>query len=495
MAHDAAPTAQGRMRRSVSGRRMSLQARLMLTVFTIVAGILLVVSIVTGVVLNSLLSQQLDDRLQSTAALIEDRSRAPEQPGRSAEALLAAGGVVLVEIAPSGQTSGVVVEDFRADVLTPRQVSQLIAGAQHDALTTITVPTLGTYRLMTVDDDSGYTRVVGVSTVHESRTLTRMLWSIALTTMGGMLVLGVATTGVIGRGLRPLRAIAATATRVSRQRLDQGDVSIPERVPEDQSDVDTEIGQVGDALNVLLDHVEDSLAARQRNEETMRRFVADASHELRTPLASIRGYSELTQRDGTLSETSRQSLERIEAQSQRMTGLVEDLLLLARLDEGTELTVSAVDLREVALEAVADQAMAGMDHDWGAEVGEEPVVIAGDRARLTQVLTNLLANARTHTPEGTPVTVGLRTEGEGSATRAILTVHDDGPGIDPELQKTLFTRFARGDRSRARQTGGSGLGLSIAKAIVEAHHGTIAVESAPGSTTFTVVLPARPAAA
>jgi two-component system OmpR family sensor kinase len=231
----------------------------------------------------------------------------------------------------------------------------------------------------------------------------------------------------------------------------------------------------------------------------MRRFVADASHELRTPLASIRGYSELSLRalrqaeasgppDAVTVETTGQSLERIQAQSLRMTTLVEDLLLLARLDEGQELVYGSVDLTRLAIEAVEDARPAGPEHEWVLEVGEEPVVIAGDTGRLHQVATNLLANARTHTPAGTTVTVSVVREGKD----AVLRVHDDGPGVDPALSAELFERFARGDRSRARQTGGTGLGLSIVKAIVAAHGGTISVASRPGDTTFEVRLPARP---
>jgi two-component system OmpR family sensor kinase len=283
--------------------------------------------------------------------------------------------------------------------------------------------------------------------------------------------------------------------------MDQGDVSITERVPADQVDDHTEIGQVGAALNTLLDRVDASLSARQRNEELMRRFVADASHELRTPLASIRGFSELSlramrqahddesrQRTAMAVETTEQSLERIQAQSIRMTTLVEDLLLLARLDEGQELVYGTVDLTRLAVEAVGDARPAGPDHVWKIDVDDHPVELAGDAARLHQVVANLLANARTHTPAGSEVCVSVRREGED----AVLRVHDDGPGVDPAVAAQLFERFARADRSRDRKTGGTGLGLSIARAIVEAHRGSISVHSAPGDTTFEVRLPAKP---
>ena len=322
----------------------------------------------------------------------------------------------------------------------------------------------------------------------------------------GLLVLAVAIALIVRAGLRPLRAVAETATRVANVPMAAGAVSITERVPDAEADPRTEIGRVGHALNTLLDHVDASLDARQHNEERMRRFVADASHELRTPLASIRGYSELSLRGLRMAREPRrgiddddaapvaedpteQSLERIQAQSLRMTTLVEDLLLLARLDEGQELVYGTVDLTRLAIEAVGDARPAGPDHVWVLDVGEVPVVIAGDAARLHQVAANLLANASTHTPAGTTVTVSVEREG----TDAVLRVRDDGPGIDPAVRDELFERFSRADRSRARKTGGTGLGLSIARAIVDAHSGSISVTSVPGDTVFEVRLPARPA--
>jgi two-component system OmpR family sensor kinase len=480
---------------------MSLQSRLMITVFMIVAGILLVVSLVTGVLLNNVLNNQVDTRVGEAFENLSADFGIGLADGTAAEQLRsaqAAPGMLLIIDSPyTGTTGAVVGSDYARHVLSDVQAERVLDAAEtvsDGGLATVTLPGLGSFRVgaLRVTSSNETAGAFGMSTASESMTLQEMVWAIGLATMGGMLLLGVATSGVIRQGLRPLRDIAETAARVSQQKLDEGDVSITERVPAGQADPMTEVGQVGASLNTLLDHVEDSLAVRQRNEEAMQRFVADASHELRTPLASIRGYSELSLRDATLSETSRQSLQRIEAQSQRMTGLVEDLLLLARLDEGKELVYDMVDLNQLVLDAVADQAMAGMEYDWGADVGEEPVLVAGDRARLTQVITNLLANARTHTPEGTAVTATVSLEGSGSASRAIVRVHDTGPGISPELQSRLFTRFVRADASRARKTGGSGLGLSIARAIVEAHHGEISVESEPGSTTFTVSLPAKP---
>ncbi|QGU28711.1 sensor histidine kinase [Microbacterium oryzae] len=470
----------------------------MVTIVAIVSVILIIITTLTSAVISSVLDMQLSEDVRSAAARLPRDVTQSLVNGDSAAGALAERpverGLLLVAETADGLT-GAVVGPASVTELTGDQLDDVVhtmSGDPHSE--TVTISDLGTYRIQTAAIQStGQIIVIGLPTAEVQATIGRLWRTIMLATIGGMVLLGIATTLVIRAGLRPLRAVAETATRVAQQPLDQGAVSIDERVPEAEADPRNEIGQVGAALNTLLDHVESSLHARQRNEELMRRFVADASHELRTPLASIRGYSELSLRDPSLSDNTEQALERIQAQSIRMTSLVEDLLLLARLDEGQEIVLGAVDLTQLAVEALADQQAAGPDHAWSVDVPEEPVVIAGDRGRLTQVIANLLANARTHTPEGTRVELGLRLEGEGGATRAVLTVHDDGPGIDADLQRELFTRFARGDRSRARRTGGTGLGLSIAKAIVEAHHGEISVRSVPGDTTFEVRLPARPA--
>lgn len=481
--------------------RWSLQSRLMATVFAIVAGILLVVALVVTAMLSTVLNSQLDSRLRTTVTSLGPEFGLNAQTGeavRQLQSSRAAPGTLLVFGVDTDSATGAYVgEDYEAHPLTTRQVTQVLTVVSDTDPHTATLSNLGSFRVQAlIDSSSGEVLgVLGLENATESRTLSKMLWTIGLATAGGMLLLGVATSMIIRRGLQPLRDIAATATRVSQQRLDQGDVSIAERVPAQQSDPHTEVGQVGASLNTLLDHVESSLAARERNEATMRRFVADASHELRTPLASIRGYSELSLRDASLSDTTEQSLERIQAQSIRMTGIVEDLLLLARLDEGQEVVVDAVDLTQIAVYALADQQVAAPDHAWSVDAEEEdPIIVAGDAARLSQVFVNLLANARTHTPAGTAVSLRVRREGTGSATRAVVDIHDDGPGIDPSLLPNLFDRFARADTSRARKTGGTGLGLAIAKAIVEAHHGTLTVRSTPGDTTFEVRLPAKPAA-
>ncbi|MCZ4066121.1 ATP-binding protein [Microbacterium sp. H37-C3] len=378
--------------------------------------------------------------------------------------------------------------------LTAAELDDLAAADVSAPAATVEIGDLGAYRVVpfVAGDISG---LGALPLAQVDNTVATVVTTITIVTVGGLLLLSAAIAVVIQRSLRPLRVVADTATRVASLPLAQGAVSITERVPAEETDDHDEIGRVGAALNTLLDHVDASLIARQRNEERMRSFVADASHELRTPLASIRGYSELSlraMRQGMpgVEETTTAALERIQAQSLRMTSLVEDLLLLARLDEGQELVYGTVDLTALAVDAVADAQAAGQDHEWRLDVGDEPVIVAADATRVTQVVANLLANARVHTPAGTTVTTSVRVA-DGTA---ILSVHDDGPGIDPAVADEIFERFSRGDRSRARQTGGTGLGLSIARAIVAAHGGSLTVESEPGSTTFELRLTARPAA-
>lgn len=466
------------------GHVYSLQARLMAAIIGMVAIILAIIALGTSAILSNVLQENLQTKVQSQVQELR-----PGPQSTASEMLNGpsfADGTVLVIRNFVGQFSGAYVDGGEVRELDASQVSDIVTTLlEAPTSEVVDLPGLGEYRLAA---DASGSYVLGLPLTEVTSTIAQILTTIALVTAGGLVLLGSIIAIVIRAGLKPLRAVAETAQRVAAVRMDQGEVSITARVPDEQADERTEIGQVGSALNTLLDHVDASLSARQQNEELMRRFVADASHELRTPLASIRGYSELSLRDRTLSDTSHEALSRIQAQSLRMTTLVEDLLLLARLDEGQELVYGTVDLTQLALEAVGDARPAGPGHRWEIDVPDEPVHLAGDTSRLHQVVANLLANARTHTPEGTTVTVSVRRDGG----EAVLCVHDDGPGVDPAVADELFERFSRADRSRARKTGGTGLGLSIARAIVEAHAGTISVSSDPGDTTFEVRLPAKP---
>jgi two-component system OmpR family sensor kinase len=304
--------------------------------------------------------------------------------------------------------------------------------------------------------------------------------------------LALAAAGLIGTvwvrlSLRPLSRITATATEVTNLPLASGEVDLPHRV--DLADPRTEVGMLGAAFNRMLGHVEASLARRHASEARLRSFAADASHELRTPLAAIRGYAQLARMHSEgLPQELQRALARMDAESARMSGLVEDLLLLARLDAGRPLERGPVDLTRLAIDATSDAQVASPGHRWLLDLPGEPVAVPGDEPRLRQVLANLLSNAAKHTPTGTTVTVALT---DPSATgEAALSVTDNGPGIPAGLQPGLFERFVRGP---TRSTGSStGLGLAIVDAVTTAHGGRVTVSSGTGQTRFTVVLPALP---
>ncbi|MFF9060489.1 sensor histidine kinase [Streptomyces sp. NPDC014882] len=374
--------------------------------------------------------------------------------------------------------------------------SRRLAGlpADGDGHTT-ELSSLGEYRLMAFPGADGDVLVTGLpmepveATVHRLELVATVVFGAAL------LVAGFAGALWVRWSLRPLSRVAATATRVSRLPLSSGEVGLWPRAPE--ADPRSEVGRVADAFNTMLGHVEDALTKRQASEERLRSFAADASHELRTPVATVRGHAELALlHPGPVPPKVVRALERIEAEAARMGEMVDDLLLLARLDAGRPLERLPVDLTRLVLDAVTDAQAAGPGHRWTLELPEEPVTVTGDAHRLHQVLANLLANARLHTPVGTTITVSVETDG----TTAELKVHDDGPGVPADVRPRVFERFAHGERRRTEDapggTGtGTGLGLSIVAAVTEAHGGDVTLDSVPGSTTFTVRLPVRPPAA
>jgi two-component system, OmpR family, sensor kinase len=350
---------------------------------------------------------------------------------------------------------------------------------------TINVDGLGRYRVVAAfARRSGDVVITGLSMSDVDATMIRVLLIFGVVTVIAVAAATTAGIVIIRRALAPLRRVAQTAGEVVDLSLDRGEVALPMRVLESDANPRTEVGQLGSALNRMLDHIAAALSTRQASETRVRQFVADASHELRTPLAAIRGYTELAQRVGDDTDAVAHAMSRVQSETERMTHLVEDLLLLARLDSGRPLERESVDLSRVAVDAVSDAHVAGPDHQWELDLPEEPVIVLGDAGRLHQVLTNLLANARVHTSPGTVVTTRLESDG----THAALGVCDNGPGIPEQLQSEVFERFARGDTSRSRKGGSTGLGLAIVSAVVKAHNGTITLNSAPGHTDFTVRL-------
>lgn len=375
--------------------------------------------------------------------------------------------------------------------LSSGQIATLVAASsdlqQHEERVDLGQGT-GTY-LVAARSDGTTTTIVGVPTAAVDQTLANLLELVAGGTLLGLVIVGVGGNWLIRRNLAPLVRVADTARQVSDLKLDSGAVRLPARVAAADADPHTEVGQVGHALNTMLDNVEDALKTRQASETRVRQFVADASHELRTPLASIRGYAELSRREpDPVPASVTHALSRVESEALRMQGLVEDLLLLARLDSGRPLEQAPVDLTLLAMDVVSDAYAAAPDHVWELDLPDEPVEVPGDQARLHQVLANLLANARTHTPAGTRVVTRVRPE----ADVVRVTVEDDGPGIPESLQPNVFERFTRGDDSRNRASGSTGLGLSIVAAVAGAHQGRVELDSQPGRTAFSVLLPTSP---
>ena len=471
----------------------SLRVRLLLFVGATLAVVCAAMAFTTAVVQRDSLMGELDGRVTNAA----ERSLGGAALHRDDEAnlsFLTENGHPVGMLAARQDAHGRVVsaaivrQDAPPQNLTTAQRSALKGIAPNGSKHTVAVPGLGTYRIAGLDSD-GIRVLAGLPMDDVQNMIDGLLEAEAVVAAAGLTLAGVVCAVVIRRQLRPLGRVAATAVEVSRSPLGRGEVTGLTRVPVRDTDPASEVGQVGAALNRMIDHVESCLAERRRSEERMRRFLADASHELRTPLASIAGYAELMNR-GTDRIEPVLAWRRVSAESARMTGLVEDLLLLARLDEGRPLQSAEVDLAAVVAEALWDARAAGSGHDWqlALPLDETPALVTGDEARLHQVLANLLANARVHTPAGTTVVA----EVEATPERCVVRVRDDGPGIPAELLPRVFERFTRADMSRTRTPGadgGSGLGLAIVESIVSAHGGRSEVQSAPGRTEFTIELP------
>jgi two-component system OmpR family sensor kinase len=474
----------------------TLRTKLVASMVVLFLTIMLGTGAITILASRAYLTGQLDSDLVQTAKRLDggrgdddDGPRGGPPPGggdRVLQVWIRDGQVVRSE---NGLERNLVVDQTNTVVpLGDRQLRELLeAGVGGTAKTVDLGGRVGSYRLVAKVTPSGALVVVGLPTAGVDAIVARITALVAAGTLLGLLAVALGGTYLVGRNLEPLNRVAATARRVSRLRLDSGTVDLHQRVPEVDTDPRTEVGQVGLALNNLLDNVEGALQARQDSETRVRQFVADASHELRTPLASIRGYAELTRKEPEdVPPSVSHAIGRVESEALRMQGLVEDLLLLARLDSGRPLEREPVDLSMLAVDVVSDAHAAAPEHRWELDLPDEPVEVPGDRARLHQILANLLANARAHTPSGTRVTTSVRPEGDSVR----LSVHDDGPGIPDGLQPRVFERFTRGDDSRSRAAGSTGLGLSIVAAVGQAHGGRVELSSRPGDTTVSVLLPA-----
>ncbi|MFE7170119.1 ATP-binding protein [Streptomyces sp. NPDC057616] len=497
-----------RAQRRRAGQPRTLRARLVVASVVLIAVVCAVIGTVTTLALRSHLYDQLDGQLREATARASGNFK---PPGMGKDGALPGQGVqnpigkttdlddfVKHGPQPSGTVAATVVNgsvtdgkvgkkssstyEMSAKDLTDAQKTALNQVSQDGNPHTVELPGLGSYR---VEYRSGY--YVGLPTQETDSTINTLILVEVSVTAAGLGAAVIAGYALVGVATRPLRRVAATATRVSELPLHTGEVNLSERVPESETDPHTEVGQVGAALNRMLDHVHSALHSRQQSEMRVRQFVADASHELRTPLASIRGYAELTRRGREqVGPDTRHALGRIESEAGRMTLLVEDLLLLARLDAGRPLQFEQTDLVPLVVDTVSDSRAAGMDHNWRLDLPDEPALVSADAARVQQVLVNLLGNARKHTPPGTTVTARVQRRGPWMC----VDVEDNGQGIPAELLPHVFERFARGDSARSRATGSTGLGLAIVQAVATAHGGAVTVDSVPGRTVFTVHLPA-----
>lgn len=453
-----------------------------------VVGLFLVITAATSTFTVIALQNHLVNQIDQDVASSLFRAGGPRGPGGGGGPIPGGGGESLLLVLRDGDVLRNQVEHGRAiSKLNAAQISALQDAGIGPTPRTVELEGLGEYRVASALGGAGNTVISGLPMSGISRIVDAIIGLVVGTTIAGLALVALGGQWIIRRNLAPLSRVAHTATQVSRLELDSGAVAVAQRVPAADTDPRTEVGQVGLALNSMLDNVEGALKARHESETQVRQFVADASHELRTPLASIRGYAELSRREREPVPASvTHALARVESEALRMQGLVEDLLLLARLDAGRPLDREPVDLSLLAMDAVSDAHAAAPDHNWELDLPDEPVEVDGDQARLHQVLANLLANARTHTPAGTRVVTSLRQNDNWVK----LTVTDDGPGVPETLQESVFERFTRGDAARTRASGSSGLGLSIVTAVAKSHGGRVELASRPGQTTFTVSLPA-----
>ena len=480
----------------------SLQVQLVVLISGVVALVSLIIGMVTVTAVRKDLVDRVDRQLQvalhatlgleGPSQLLEAPRPMPTQnvdeagsPRIGSLMFLAVSDVVLRSEAMTDQ--GEVVQ------LSDEELAHLLEHANDWAPTTVNLGNLGTYRVQsrTFTQPTNALLIVGQSladTQHTARILSLVFAGTAA--VGVLLASGVSTL-MVRRALRPLESLRQTASRVSETPLSSGSVTLPPREP--IGEPDSEVGDLSESFNQMMDHVERALQRREASEAKLKRFASDASHELRTPLATISGYAEYAQRDNdALSPDVSQSLSRIRSETSRMAALVEDLLLLARLDAQGPTDTHATLIAPTVIESVADARTLAPDKDWVVEIGTDEAHLESSISEpaLRRVLTNLLSNARVHATTATRVTTRLTRLPNGDA---LLEVEDDGPGVPADLAPHVFDRFVRGDEARTRfEDGGSGstgLGLSITEELVRAAGGSLELESRPGRTVFSVTLP------
>ncbi len=465
---------------------MSLRARLLLGM-GVIALVLGLAAVVIARTTEDHLVDQVDDQLHAASPQLrgfgpDDHQGLSDQGPPSDQGADAPpprlSNLFVGRVTAAGDLNTIYAPNYRDDAPTPvvddGQVEDLRAGR---AVTVDSTDSEVRYRMLARNEGRlGGMVLVGLPLDDVDDTVQRLAVVEAIAVLAVLAVLGLVTWWVLHLGIRPLRRMTATAGAIAA-----GDLShrVPDATP------GTETGDLSVALNGMLGRIEEAFDERTASEARLRQFIADASHELRTPVTTIRGYAELY-RTGALDDTAElaEAMRRTEQESVRMGTLVDELLHLARLDQGRPLDRGPVDLRAVAADAVLDAQAVAPDRNLHVEA-PDPVVVQGDEARLRQVVANLIGNALVHAP-GASVVVRV----DATSEAAVLEVSDDGPGMAPADAAKAFDRFFRADASRQRHSGGSGLGLSIVDATVRAHGGTVRLDSPPGrGTTVTVELP------
>lgn len=473
----------------------SLLNRLTLGVVLLSAMGVIASDVAAQTLLRSYLTEQMDSELTNVAggsferveeAGIAYEARENEEVGQGRRAaqvplqrvptsisvtLIGPAGIVLGQI--GGDLNRTEITSY-LQAITPEQVIE-----RADRPFTIDTPQ-SDFRAIAQRLPSGLGTVVVAQSFEDiDRTLRRLQGLFILIGLVMISFIALASRKVITVGLRPLATVEATAVRIA-----EGDLTA--RLPDVKPN--TEVGRLVNTLNTMLGRIEESFAARLESESKLRRFVADASHELRTPITAIRGFAEL-HRQGAVAgeEKTKELIGRIENESKRMGSLVEDLLLLARLDQSRQMKSEPVNLSKLVLDAVESARAAGPSHPVTFNHFDEEIYALGDNDRIHQVVANLLANARTHTPPGTAIDVSVTQSDDGVRIR----IADNGPGLSRRDQERIFERFYRADSSRVRTDGeGTGLGLSIVDAVMRAHAGQVSVESEIGKgAAFTLFFP------
>lgn len=475
---------------------LPLRVQLVLVLLTLVTVALLISGVAGTTALRGYLLARVDDQLQDTSrgALASGRLPAALEgaapPDRSFNAPALTEGFFSEVVDTNGLGNGILRVPTDSDQSGPKLPSLTHDEATKRDGTPFTVDAQGrgdNWRILVTQLSDGRALVVGTSLTDISNTVTRLIIIQLSVSVIVLILLGVAGFAIVRSSLRKLVQVEKTAGEIAA-----GDLS--KRV--DVGDERTEIGRLGGAFNTMVDRIETSFAAQQASEaearaseERMRRFVGDASHELRTPLTSIRGFAEIQRQQANLDLSERDRLtNRIEAEAKRMGLLVEDLLLLARMDQQRPLEQEPVEIADLVTDTVDDTRVLSSDHEVSLHVSDtaRDALVIGDPNRLRQIVTNLMSNSYVHTPAGTKVNVSVDATDES----VNVVVADNGPGLSEDDAARVFERFFRSDPSRTRASGGSGLGLSIVSSLVAAHNGTISLHTTPGAgASFSVTLP------